>query len=182
MRVSGAILGMKSLSYQSLPLGLDKAEPGDYACQERYSQVDENAFCNLSNGYIDRRSFSDSQGCRQYSDENISVEGIKQHLEYGVEPHQGSAVLAVSASQVVPDYDHSDAAGKTYEDYAIHEVRIVLQENYRQGKHQNRTDDPVLHQGKAEDLLILENPSELFIPHLGQRREHHQNQAYSDRY
>ena len=126
MRVRGEILGMKSFSYQSSSLEFYQAESGDYAGQERYSQVDENALCNLGNGDIDQRSLSNAQGRRQYSDENISIDGIKQHLKYGVQPHQGGAVLSAAAGQLVPDDDHGDAARQADEDYAVHEVRMSL--------------------------------------------------------
>ena len=77
--------------------------------------------------------------------------------------------------QLIPDDDHGDAASQTNEDYAVHEMRIISQEDYRQCKHQDGTDDPVLYQGKAEDLSVFENPSQLFILHLGQGRVHHEN-------
>ena len=97
IRVRGEILGMKYLSYQAFSSGLDQAESGDYACQEGYAQIDENTLCNLGNCHVDQRSLSDSQDCRQHSDEDISVNGIKQHLEYRVKPHQGGAVLGAAA-------------------------------------------------------------------------------------
>ena len=113
------------------------------------------AICD--NCYVDQRSLSDSQDCRQHCDKNISVDGIKQHLEYGVKPHQGGAVLGAAAGQLIPDDDHGNAASQTDEDYAVHEVRRVSQEDYRQCKHQDGTNDPVLYQGEAEDFFVLED-------------------------
>jgi hypothetical protein len=34
-------------------------------------------------------------------------------------------------------------------------------------EHQNRTDDPVLHQGEAEDLEVAEHLAHLFVADLG---------------
>jgi len=65
-------------------------------------KIDENALCNLDNCYVDQRSLCDSQDCRKHSYENISGEGIKQHLKDGVEPHQGGAVLGAAASRLIP--------------------------------------------------------------------------------
>jgi len=93
----GEILGMKSLSYQPLPLALIRLNLC-HACQKRYSQVDENALCNLAMVTL-TRSRSDSQGCRQHCDENISVDRIEQDLKDGIKPHQGSAVLSAAAGQ-----------------------------------------------------------------------------------
>ena len=61
----------------------------------------------------------------------------------------GGAVFRATAGQLIPDDDHGDAASYADKDYAIHEMRIVSQEDYCQRKHQNRTNDPVLNQGEA---------------------------------
>ena len=58
--------------------------------------------------------------------------------------------------------------------------RVVVQEDDRQDEHEERPDHPVLHERKAEDLVVAEDVAELLVAHLGKRRIHHHDEADGD--
>ena len=91
-----------------------------------------------------------------------------------------AAYSRVALGQVVPDDDHGDAAGQADHDQAVHVLGLVAEEDDGQGEHQERSDDPVLDEGQAENLDVLEDVAELLVFHLGQGRIHHQDQADGD--
>ncbi len=90
------------------------------------------------------------------------------------------AILPVAAGQIVPDDHHGDAARQADENQPHHVLLVPGQESDGQQEHQDRTDDPVLHQGQGQYLDVAEHEAQFFIFHLGQGRVHHQDQANGD--
>ena len=70
---------------------------------------------------------------------------------------------------------------KPIENQARHVLLMPGQKGDGQQEHQDRADDPVLHQGECQHLDVPEHEPQLFIFHLGQGRIHHQDQANGDR-
>ncbi len=56
-----------------------------------------------------------------------------------------------------------------------------MEEYNGESGHKYRADNPILHQGKCENLAILENLLDLIVAHFRERRVHHQNETYRDR-
>ena len=81
-----------------------------------------------------------------------AIEAVEEHLEDAVEGHETGGVLRVALGQLVPDDDHGDAARQADHDEPDHVLGVVVQEDDGQEEHQERPDDPVLHQREAEDL------------------------------
>ena len=57
---------------------------------------------------------------------------------------------------------------------------IAAKEEDGQDEHQDRADDPVLHQRQRQDLAVAEDVAQFLVFHLGQRRIHHQDEADGD--
>jgi len=77
-------------------------------------------------------------------DKEINIESVKKHLRNGVKSHKPYGQLPVAASKFIPDDNHGDAARQTDQDNTDHIFGIVVQEDYRQHKHDQRADHPVL--------------------------------------
>ena len=152
---------------------------GDHAGDKGYAQVDEDALGDLPHGDIHHHTLEPEQR-RQNRDKDVAVDGKEQHLEDGVEGHQSGGILTVTTGQVVPDDDHGDAARHAHHDQADHVFGVVAKENQGKDKHQNRSHHPVLHQGEGQNFFISENHAHLIVLDLGQRRIHHQDQAYGN--
>jgi hypothetical protein len=65
-------------------------------------------------------------------------------------------------------------------DQAGHVFRVPTQEDNSKDEHQNGTDHPVLHKRKAEYLSVPKDFGEFFVPHLRERRVHHDDQSDRD--
>ena len=66
------------------------------------------------------------------------------------------------------------------EDQSRHVVGRVGQEDDGQHEHQDGADDPVLDEGKRQDLPVPEDIRQLFVADLGQGRVHHDDQPDGD--
>ncbi len=117
----------------------------------------------------------------QHRDEDVGVDREEEHLEDGVEGDQSGAVLGVALGQVVPDDDHGDAARQADQDEPDHVLRLVAQEEHGEAEHQERADDPVLDERQPEHPEVAEDGPHLLVPHLGERRVHHEDQPDGDR-
>ena len=122
---------------------------------------------------------SHSDPGRNHVEEKGSVGRIKKHLKQAVEPDQARRIVAVSAGEVVPNHNHGDATGESDENESVKVGRLVAHKNPSQGKHKNRSNDPIKHQGGRQQSGVFENARELAHVHLGQGRQHHRNQADS---
>ncbi len=69
---------------------------------------------------------------------------------------------------------------KPDQDQARHVVGTVPQKRDRQGEHEHGADEPVLHEGEAQHLLVPEHVAHFLVTHLRQRRIHHEDQADGD--
>jgi hypothetical protein len=116
----------------------------------------------------------------QQGDKHKGVHRVEQHLEHRVEGHEAGRVVAVTLGQFVPDDHHGDAAGQSDQDDALHESRLVEQEQDGEEEHEERSDDPVLHQGESQDLPVAKDVPQLLVVDLGQRRIHHDDEADGD--
>ena len=83
--------------------------------------------------------------------------------------------------EVIPDDDHSDAAGQTDQNETRHVLGFVAQEQHGEREHQDRPDHPILDEREDQDTAVLEDPPHLLVLHLRQRRIHHQDQSDGDR-
>ena len=155
--------------------GEARDDPGD----ERNPQVDKHALGDLPDGDVHHRTLQ-AEPAGQHRDEHIRKHREEQDLEDGIERHQGRAVLRVAPRQLVPDDDHGDAAGQPDHDQADHVLGVVPQKRDRQDEHQDGADHPVLHQGKEKDLDVPEDPADLLVLHLRERRIHHKDEAGRD--
>ena len=117
---------------------------------------------------------------RQLGDEDPGEDAVEEHLEDAVEGHEAGGVLGVAPGQLVPDDHHGDAARQADHDEADHVLGVVVQEDDGQEEHQERADEPVLHEREAEDLVVAEDVAELLVLHLGERRIHHHDEADGD--
>ena len=114
-------------------------------------------------------------------DEDVGVDREEEHLEDRVERHQAGAVLGVALGEVVPDDDHRDAARQADQDEPHHVLGLVAQEDHRQREHEDRADHPVLHEREREHSAVPEDPAQLLVADLRQRRVHHEDEADGDR-
>jgi hypothetical protein len=135
----------------------------------------------MSDAHVDGRAFEPEQG-RQHGHEEPGEHAVEQHLEDAVEGDEARGVLRISAGQLVPDDHHGDAARQAHHDEPDHVLRVVVQEDDREEEHDPRADQPVLDQRQPEDPVIAEHVAELLVPHLGERRIHHHDQADGDGY
>ena len=179
MSVSGLMRGMNFCSYHSRPLYLMPEVARQHAGEERDAEVDEDALGDLPDADVDDAALEAEQR-RQLGDEDPGEEAVEEHLEDAVEGDQAGGVLGVALGQLVPDDDHGDAARQADHDEADHVLGVVVQEDDGQEEHEQRPDDPVLHQRQAEDPVVAEDVAELLVLHLGERRIHHHDEADGD--
>ena len=158
----------------------DQDDPGQDPGDERDAEVDEHALRDLRHRDLDDGPLEPEPG-RQHRDEHVGEDRVEQDLEDRVEGHEAGGVLGVAAREVVPHDDHRDAPGEPDQDEPGHVLRVVAQEDHRQREHQQRTDDPVLDQRQREDPHVPEDPADLLVADLRERRVHHQDQADRDR-
>ncbi len=114
-------------------------------------------------------------------EEDPGVEREEEHLEDRVERDETRGVLRIALGEIVPDEHHRDAARQPDQDHARHVLRPVAQEDQRESEHEHRPDDPVLHEREQQHPAVAEDPAELLVAHLRQRRIHHQDQPDRDR-
>ena len=162
-----------------LALQPDEREPRDHPSDEGDAEVDEDALGDLADGDVHRHALQAEPG-RENRDEDVGVDREEEHLEDRVEGDQAGAVFGVALGQVVPDDDHGDAAGEADHDEPDHVLGLVAQEEHGQAEHQDRANDPVLHERQPEDLGVAEDRAHLLVADLGQRRVHHQDEADGD--
>ena len=134
----------------------------------------------MPDGNVHYNTFQTKPG-RQYSQENIGIHAIEQHLKDAIERHQTRRILRVAMCQFIPHDHHGNAARQANHDQTCNVFRIAAQEDDRQHEHQDWTNDPVLNERKGQDLLIAEDIPQLLILHLGEWRVHHQDQADRNR-
>jgi hypothetical protein len=134
---------------------------------------------DLPDAYVDGDAVQVEQR-RQLGDEDPGEEAVEDDLEDGVEGYEPGGVLGVSLGELVPDDDHGDAARQADHDEPDHVLGVVVQEDDRQEEHEERADDPVLHQRETEDLVVAEDLAELLVLHLGERRIHHHDEPDGD--
>ena len=177
--MSGLMRGMNFCSYQSRPLYLSPQVARQHAGEERDAEVDEHASRDLADGDVHGRPL-EAEERRQLGDEDPGEDAVEEHLEDGVEGDEAGSVLGVALGELVPDDHHRDAAREAHHDESDHELRVVVQEDDRQQEHDDRPDDPVLHQREAEDPVVAEDVAEFLVAHLGERRIHHHDEADGD--
>ena len=157
-------------------------EAGQHAGEERNPQVDEDALGDLPDRHVDDDA-RQSEPLRQDRDEDPRVDRVEEHLEHRVERDQAGGVFRVTLRQLVPDDDHRDAPGEADHDQADHVLvigdhrrgrraqrrRHDVQEDQREGEHQDRADDPVLDERQREDLRVAEDLAQFLVADLRQR-------------
>src|SRR5579875_98594 len=129
------------------------------------SQIDKDAVGDLADADVHHRSLI-AEPSRQDCDEYPRIKAVENNLEDTVERNESGNVVCVSASQLIPDQHHRDATGNPDQDQAAHVCRLTVQERQRQAKHEQRTNDPVLNQGKAEDAAVAKDLAKLLVPNL----------------
>ena len=177
--VSGATRGTKFRSYHSRPFAPDQNCAREEACEKGNAEVDENALCDFADGDVDHGS-AQTEPARQNRDEHPGVDRVEEDLEQRVERHQAGCVLRVALRQLVPHDDHGDAAGEADHDEPGHVFGIAAQEDDGECEHQNRADEPVLHERQAQHALVAEDFVQFFVADPRERRVHHQDQARCD--
>jgi hypothetical protein len=113
---------------------------------------------------------------------NKRIHRKEQHLEDRIKGYQPCAVVGVTLGQIIPHDHHRNASGKPDHDEADHVFRAIAQKQNCQSEHQDRPDDPVLHQRQGEDFDVAEHVAQFVVIHLRQRRVHHENQPDRDWY
>ena len=77
------------------------------------------------------------------------------------------AAYSVSTfGQLVPDDDHGDAARQADHDEAGHVFGIAAQEDDGEREHEDRPDDPVLHQGERQHFLVAKDLVQFLVANL----------------
>ena len=160
---------------------MDQGIPCHDTGDKRDAEIDEDAFGYLRHGDRNRRTSPDAEQRGQVCDEEPCVNGVEKDLEYRVQAHDCGTVLTVALGKVIPDNNHRDTPGNSYEDKTVHEHRLVPEKNDRKGKHQHRADYPVLDKRKPEDFRVLEHFPEFLIPHLREWRVHHEDKPDRNR-
>ena len=161
-------------------LRADQRRAGQKTCQERDSQINEDALRDLANRYVHDCAMQTEFG-RQNRDEQPCIHGIQEHLKQRVERHQTGGIFGVALGELVPHDDHGDAPGQTDHDQPGHVFGVSAQEDDGEHEHEDRADDPVLHQGKPQHALVAEDLAEFLVADLGKRRVHHYDQADGNR-
>ena len=179
--VIGPMRGTKRVSYQSRPFALHEHAPREEArprtgCRGRWRRSWRSRRCVMST-----TAPCEAEPRRQQRREEVRVDREEQHLEDRVERDEAGAVLGVALREVVPHDHHRDAAREADEDEAEHVLGLVAQEDDREPEHQQRADDPVLHEREREHALVAEDLAELLVADLRERRVHHQDEADGDR-
>ena len=62
----------------------------------------------------------------------------------------------------------------------VHVLGVSAQKDDGEHEHQNRPDDPVLHEREAEHAGVAKDFAQPLVLHLGQRRIHHEDEADGD--
>ena len=109
---------------------------------------------------------AEAKPSRQGGDEDESIEGKEQQLENRVECDEPRAIVGIAAGQIVPNYYHRDAAGEPDQNQPSHELGTIAQKNNGQSKHEDRADDPVLHQRKDEYSPVAKYVSQFVVVRL----------------
>ena len=154
--VSGLTRGTKFRLYHSVPFGANQGSTSQKSREKRNSQINKDTLRNFCDGHIDDGTAKAELGGKD-GNENPSVEGVEKDLEKRIEGHQASRIFRIASRQFVPHDDHRDAACETDHDQSSHVFRISAQEDDGQNKHQNRPDNPVLHERKAEHALVAKD-------------------------
>ncbi|MBK7399566.1 MAG: hypothetical protein IPJ34_25730 [Myxococcales bacterium] len=160
-------------------LGRDEHAPSEEPRGERDAEIDCDALGDVADADGDHRALQPEPGGEQGREEP-GVHREEEHLEDRVERHETGAVLGVTLREVVPHDHHRDAPGQADEDQPEHVLGLVPEEHDREREHQDRADDPVLHQRQGEDLLVAEDEAELLVADLGERRVHHDDEPDRD--
>ena len=178
--MSGDILGMKEPRVPGLALRTPEYEPGEEASREGYAEVYADALGDLADAHVHRAAREAEEG-RHESHEDPRVDRVEEDLEDRVEGHEARAVFRIAAR--ASSFQTITMAMQRARPIIIrpdHVLWLVPQENDGEGSHEDRADDPVLDEGQAEDLAVLEDILHLVVAHLRQRRVHHEYEA--DRY
>jgi hypothetical protein len=109
-------------------------------------------------GYgINGEAFETEVG-RQHSNKKPGEKAVKKYLKNAVESDETRGVFAVTLGELVPDDDHGDTPGNA-DHYETHHVRwFIAQKNDGEDKHKHGADDPIHHQGQAEDFSYFGRP------------------------
>ncbi|MNK96962.1 hypothetical protein D3C87_1172740 [compost metagenome] len=151
------------------------------ACQEGDAEIDEHALGDIQHGDVHREALQTEQG-RQHCNEQPGHEAVGEDLETAVEGHQTRTVLLAAAAEIVPHQHHGDAARQAYQDEAHHVARLIMQKHQGDDEHQYRAHQPVHHQGEGDGAAIPGHGAHGAVIHLGERRVHHQDEAYGQRH
>ena len=101
-----------------IPVLGDEAQHDDARQNSRRAgdaQVDEDAFRDLPDGYVDHRTGQPEQR-RQHRDENPGVDAVEQNLEDRIESHEPGRVFRRSLGNLVPHDHHGNATGQPDQD------------------------------------------------------------------
>ena len=153
--VSGLILGMKRSRYQVLPFSVVRTFHVTRPATNGNPEVDADALGDLPDRDVHDRA-AETEPSRQHGNEHICVNRKEQHLEDRVECDQSRAVVGVAVGQIVPHDHHRDASREADHDQPDHVLGPIAQKDDRQREHQDRADDPVLHQRQRENLHSCE--------------------------
>ena len=162
-----------------IPFEADESEAGEEPSHKRNAQVEAHALRDLADSDLDNAAFQ-AEPLRQHRQECPGIKTVEEHLKDAVDGHESGHIVRVAFRQLVPDQHHRNAASDADQDQATHISRFAAQEDDGQEKHQHRADDPVLHLRQAENALVAEDLSKLFVADLRQRRKHHDDEADGD--
>src|SRR5512145_1193207 len=162
------------------PFHFHENQTRKHAGKKGDTQIDEHRFRYLSHRYFNEGSFQPKPS-GQYGNEYPRIDGIKQHLEYGIECNQSGGIFVIAFGEFVPDNNHCNTPRQPYHNQSDHVVRFIWKEYNRKDEHQRRTDNPVLDKRESEDFRISEYIPKLFVPYLCQGRVHHKDETDSDR-
>ena len=171
---------MKRVRYHSSPLSRMRMNRVMNPADERNAEVNADALRDLPDADLNDASFQ-AKPLRKHGQEGPGIEAVEENLKDTVDCDQAGDVIGVAFREFIPDQHHRDAAGDADQDEAAHVGRFAAQKDDGEEEHQHRADQPVLNQGQAEDALIAEDLSQLFVADLRQRREHHDDESDGDR-
>ena len=124
---------------------LEGQEPraGGHAQREGNAEIDGNRLGDPADANLHRRR-REAEERRKNGEQQPGIDAVEENLQHAVQGDQGRRILGITLCQFVPDDHHRDAGGDADHDQPRHVVGLVVKEDGRECKHQERADEPAL--------------------------------------
>lgn len=172
--------GEKTCFVPCFAFGFDEENAREKSREKGDAEVDGDAGENFAKGNVNGDGLEADEG-RENGQKEPRVSGVEEDLGEAIEGDEACGVLGAAFGEVVPDENHGDAAGDTDEDEAGHVAGLIAEEDDRENPHEDGADEPILHEGEAEDAGVAEDFGELLIADFGERWVHHDDEPDGER-